>query len=74
MSRKKKLCEGCYYNLDDDVCISHSYFHGYDIDGNLLHFDTYGKKIEWLRKQAQLCLSGCNTFRSAPFLTCQKKD
>lgn len=68
---KRKLCEGCYYN-DGIRCISHHLIHSYDIDGNLLHIDTYGKYIEWLRDQADLIIHGCSSYRSVPFLKEQK--
>lgn len=73
LSKKIQLCDGCYYNLDDDVCMNHSYFHGFDCDGNLLHFDTYGKKIKWIRQQSELCRSGCSGYRSCNFLCEQKR-
>lgn len=68
LSKNKKLCDGCHYNLDNDVCINHNYFHAYDCEGNLMHIDSYGKKIEWLRCQSELCRSGCSGYRHLPFL------
>ena len=70
MAKKNNLCEGCYYN-DGIRCISHYLIHSFDCEGNLFHIDTYGKKIDWLRQQADLCEHGCSSYRFCSFLVDQ---